>query len=298
MAPRGPRSESYELGAKAFTLRSCKFTWEAIAKQLGYESAQGARSAAARHLARNPPDSDEMTVRSLIEGVRIQGARLTGRFTQAVNEGDDTAAVAYSRELHHNHDQEARLTGSYQPERIAVAVGDAEAQAAEIKQLLRELLADPNSRAQLYRDAGLPVLDAEVVPEPPEAESWSNIGDPSYTGHPVPVALPEPEQPPPAAPEQAEHPEPEPWAQLAPRERRDAELAAVAEFEPELPPAVPGPQLHAERRSAPAPTKDLEPPPAPPLSRRLSHGRPAGPMGREYDPLRGVDFGRRPINGW
>ena len=63
------------------------------------------------------------------------------------------------------------------------------------------------------------------------------------------------------------------WADLSPRARRDAELAAVAEPEP-------------------APVPEPVPPVVvgPPLSRRVSQRR-------EYDPLRGYDPGRHPING-
>lgn len=164
-----PLHQSRARAERAFLLRSIGRTWTEVAAELGYKSRGAAQLAVQRHMARNAPETAEVTREQAVAAARATHSVLFDRFAAAVEREDDDTAAMLSRELVRNRDQLAKLTGAYAPARAEVThdlgamTGPALAEAIRARAL--ELL--PTTRPETaITAAAAEVIDAELVEIP------------------------------------------------------------------------------------------------------------------------------------
>ncbi|MEB3020885.1 hypothetical protein [[Mycobacterium] crassicus] len=161
-----PLTDSRARAERAFLLRSIGRSWREVAAELGYRSRSAAQVAVERHMARNRPESPELTRAQAVAAARATHSILFDRFAAAVEREDDSTAAVLSREMVRNRDQLAKLTGAYAPARAEVShdvsglTGPALAEAIRTRAL--ELL----PAAAINAGPGAEVIDAELVAAP------------------------------------------------------------------------------------------------------------------------------------
>ncbi|MTE22649.1 hypothetical protein [Microbacterium sp. ZXX196] len=99
------RLTSAQRVARAAELRVQRYSWDTIARELGYKSGDVARKAVGRHMARLPMESVETLRQSELEGLDVAEVALADRIRQ----GDTRAIEAMLKIKHHR----ARLTRLY-----------------------------------------------------------------------------------------------------------------------------------------------------------------------------------------
>ena len=105
----------------ALELRGNQRTWQEIADQLNFKTADGARLAVSRLRKRHAPTQDEMRAES-VDGMRVTRRMTFDQLEVAARDGDADMVVKCAREIRASFDSEALRCGLNQPVRTEVAV--------------------------------------------------------------------------------------------------------------------------------------------------------------------------------
>lgn len=153
IAPVMSHRDSRARATEALRLRGKRKTWAEISAELGYRTRDGSRSAVTR-LLRSVVLDPALERAASTESLLAQERSLQDRFDEAVQSGNDDAAVSLSKELRSLVAERARLHGIYAPQRSEVDINVTQTTTSIIREAREKLLA---------------VVDAEVV-EPRQIE--------------------------------------------------------------------------------------------------------------------------------
>jgi len=157
VAPVMPLRESRDRAARALELRGARWTWPAIARELGYATEGGARLAVSRLVKSMTGTLDVSTERAVtVAKLDDLDRRLHPHFVAATDSGDSETAVKVSKELRSIADTRSRIGGIAAPQRVEhhVEVSFTDA----IGQARQQLLAVENT------------IDAEIIEDAEEIE--------------------------------------------------------------------------------------------------------------------------------
>ena len=105
----------------ALELRGNQRTWQEIADELNFKTADGARLAVARLRQRYAPTQDEMRAES-VDGMRVTRRMMFDQLEVANRDGDAEMVARLAREIRASFDSEALRCGLNMPVRTEVAV--------------------------------------------------------------------------------------------------------------------------------------------------------------------------------
>ena len=105
----------------ALELRGNQRTWQEIADELNFKTADGARLAVSRLRKRDAPTQDEMRAES-VDGMRVTRRMMFDQLEVANRDGDAEMVARLAREIRASFDSEALRCGLNVPVRAEVAV--------------------------------------------------------------------------------------------------------------------------------------------------------------------------------
>lgn len=108
MPPVMNRSASQKRTEDAYVKHLLGHTWQQIADELGYRSRQGAATAVARYLDRNPPDTPKAALQAWLDRKRLVRAAIFRSMAVAEQEGDHHAVASLSAALDRNDAEVAK----------------------------------------------------------------------------------------------------------------------------------------------------------------------------------------------
>jgi hypothetical protein len=136
-------------------------TWQEIADQLGYRSRQAASQAVKRLGNRTPPETVEQARAKHDNALRLLQRTSFTRYMNALQAGDDNAALQYAKEIRCTVAERAKLVGAYAPSQAVVDVNVSTDASAIIDRMESELLALVAQRQAQPALGG--VIEGEVI---------------------------------------------------------------------------------------------------------------------------------------
>lgn len=116
-------------------------TWQEIADQLGYRSRQAASQAVKRLGKRTPPETVEQARSKHDNALRLLQRSNFTRYLTALQAGDDSVALQYSKEIRSTVAERAKLVGAFAPAQAVVDVTVSTDPSSIIDRMESELLA-------------------------------------------------------------------------------------------------------------------------------------------------------------